>query len=112
MVTKDDEQQLVELMTRYQQGDAEAFTALYQSLKGPLQRYLWTFVRNTTIAEDLTQEAFLQIHRARHTYASPRPVRPLGLCDLTACRLDASQIQETSQGKPCGRRSSRGSGAP
>lgn len=76
MVKNEDEQRLVELMTRYQQGDAEAFTGLYQALKGPLQRYLWTFVRNTTIAEDLAQEAFLQIHRARHTYASPRPVRP------------------------------------
>ena len=63
-------------MTRYQQGDTEAFTGLYQVLKAPLQRYLWTFVRNTSTAEDLAQEAFLQIHRARHTYASPRPVRP------------------------------------
>lgn len=76
MARKDDEQQLVDLMTSYQQGDAEAFTGLYQALKAPLQRYLWTFVRNTTTAEDLTQEAFLQIHRARHTYTSPRPVRP------------------------------------
>lgn len=76
MVKKDDEQQLVNLMTRYQQGESEAFTGLYQALKAPLQRYLWTFVRNTTTAEDLVQDAFMQIHRARHTYASPRPVRP------------------------------------
>jgi RNA polymerase sigma-70 factor (ECF subfamily) len=76
VVNKDDEQQLVDLMTRYQQGDAEAFTGLYHVLRAPLERYLWTFVRNSTTAEDLAQEAFLQIHRARHTYASPRPVRP------------------------------------
>lgn len=76
MVKNDDEQQLVNLMTQYQEGDAQAFTGLYRALKAPLQRYLWTFVRNTTTAEDLVQDAFLQIHKARHTYSSPRPVRP------------------------------------
>ncbi|HEX5634889.1 MAG TPA: RNA polymerase sigma factor, partial [Gemmatimonadales bacterium] len=27
-------------------------------------------------AEDLAQETFLQLHRSRHTYRAPRPVRP------------------------------------
>jgi RNA polymerase sigma-70 factor (ECF subfamily) len=67
---------LVELMTGYQQGRMEDFNGLYDALSQPLQRYLWTFVRNTTVAEDLLQETFLQIHRARHTYMPPRPVKP------------------------------------
>lgn len=71
-----DEQRLVELMTSYQQGEMEAFSGLYAAMKAPLQRYLWTFVRNASTAEDLLQETFLQVHRARHTYSTPRPVRP------------------------------------
>jgi RNA polymerase sigma-70 factor (ECF subfamily) len=63
-------------MVGYQGGSMEDFTALYQALEKPLLRYLWTFVRNATVAEDLLQEAFLQIHRARHTYMPPRPVKP------------------------------------
>jgi RNA polymerase sigma-70 factor (ECF subfamily) len=71
-----DEQQLIELMIGYQKGDMEAFSGLHEALKRPLIRYLWTFVRNQTMAEDLLQETFLQLHRARQTYTPPRPVRP------------------------------------
>lgn len=71
-----DEQQLVEHMIGYQKGSMDAFAALYAELERPLLRYLWTFVRNHATAEDLLQEAFLQIHRARHTYTPPRPVKP------------------------------------
>ena len=71
-----DEQRLVELMTEYQKGRMDAFAGLYATLEQPLLRYLWTFVRDRTTAEDLLQETFLQVHRARHTYQPPRPVRP------------------------------------
>lgn len=63
-------------MTGYQDGRLEDFTELYGVLETPLKRYLWTFVRNQTTAEDLLQETFFQIHRARATYTPPRPVRP------------------------------------
>lgn len=71
-----EEDELVELMVRYQKGSMDAFAELYQRLSKPLGRYLWSFVRNRTAAEDLLQDAFLQLHRARHTYTPPRPVRP------------------------------------
>jgi RNA polymerase sigma-70 factor (ECF subfamily) len=71
-----DEQRLIELMIGYQNGSLDDFEALYAALQQPLLRYLWTFVRNSTVAEDLLQDAFLQIHRARHTYTPSRPVRP------------------------------------
>lgn len=71
-----EEQQLTALMIAYQKGEMDAFTGLYEALKRPLIRYLWTFVRNQTMAEDLLQETFLQLHRARQTYTPPRPVRP------------------------------------
>ena len=71
-----EEQKLIALMTNYQKGEMDAFDGLYEALKRPLIRYLWTFVRNQTMAEDLLQETFLQLHRARQTYTPPRPVRP------------------------------------
>lgn len=74
--TKPDEQRLISLMIGYQKGNMDDFAALYDALRKPLSRYLWTFVRNSTLAEDLLQETFLQVHRARHTYTPPRPVRP------------------------------------
>lgn len=67
---------LTALMIGYQKGSMDDFEGLYAALKQPLLRYLWTFVRNQTVAEDLLQETFLQIHRARQTYTPPRPVRP------------------------------------
>jgi len=73
---KAEEAQLIELMIGYQKGSMDDFSALYAKLSRPLVRYLWTFVRNSTTAEDLLQDTFLQIHRARQTYTPPRPVRP------------------------------------
>jgi RNA polymerase sigma-70 factor (ECF subfamily) len=73
---KADEQRLIELMVGYQKGSMDDFAGLYDALKRPLLRYLWSFVRNSTLAEDLLQETFLQVHRARQTYTPPRPVRP------------------------------------
>ena len=71
-----DEDRLIELMIGYQRGSMDDFAELYAELSRPLGRYLWTFVRNAATADDLLQEAFLQIHRARHTYTPPRPVKP------------------------------------
>lgn len=71
-----EEHELIGLMIAYQKGDMDAFTGLYEALRRPLIRYLWTFVRNQTAAEDLLQDSFLQLHRARKTYTPPRPVRP------------------------------------
>ena len=73
---KAEEERLIALMIGYQKGSMDDFEGLYAALKQPLLRYLWTFVRNATMAEDLLQDTFLQIHRARQTYTPPRPVRP------------------------------------
>jgi RNA polymerase sigma-70 factor (ECF subfamily) len=73
---KAEEEQLIQNMIGYQQGNLDDFAKLYAALSAPLVRYLWTFVRNATTADDLLQDTFLQIHRARHTYTPPRPVRP------------------------------------
>ena len=67
---------LVKLMIGYQKGNMDDFTLLYSELAEPLKRYLWTFVRDAATVDDLLQTTFLQVHRARHTYQPPRPVKP------------------------------------
>lgn len=56
------------LMVSYQSGSWEAFEQLYQVLKDPLFRYLYSRVRDHSAAEDILQQTFLQIHRSRQTY--------------------------------------------
>ena len=62
-------------MVRYQQGDEDALRELYARMSSGIQRYLsrWS---DRTRASDLTQETFLQIHRARRTYRPEMPVPP------------------------------------
>jgi RNA polymerase sigma-70 factor (ECF subfamily) len=67
---------LCALMVAYQAGDGAAFEALYEALWRPIGGYLRALSRDVGRAEDLLQETFLQVHRARHTYLPSRPVKP------------------------------------
>jgi RNA polymerase sigma-70 factor (ECF subfamily) len=71
-----DDLRLRALMAAYQAGDLDAFEQLYAMLSPPLGRWMRTYVRDGVEAEDLVQETFLQIHRARHTYDAHYPVAP------------------------------------
>ena len=70
------DQELSGLMVAYQAGDLGAFESLYRQLAPRLRGYLSSLTWNPSLAEDLLQETFLQIHRSRRTYLPPRPVRP------------------------------------
>ena len=63
-------------MRAYQSGDASAFDRLYAGLGPVLRRYLHSVARDATRVDDLVQETFLQLHRARRTYDPGRPVIP------------------------------------
>jgi RNA polymerase sigma-70 factor (ECF subfamily) len=71
-----DEERLVELMVAYQAGELEAFERLYLALCGDVRAYFASVMRDGAVAADLAQETFLEMHRSRHTYAPPLPVRP------------------------------------
>jgi len=60
----------VRLMLAFRGGDAAAFDALFRRWSGPLLRYLERMVRDLATAEDLLQEVFLRVHRARDRYAA------------------------------------------
>ena len=71
-----DDQQLRELMRAYQAGRFEAFDGIYAAVAPALRRYLLSQARDAAKADDLVQETFLQIHRARHTYDASFPLMP------------------------------------
>jgi RNA polymerase sigma-70 factor (ECF subfamily) len=65
-----------ELMTRYCDGDASAFRALYALVAPRLLGYLMKMARERAVAEDLLQLTFMKLHRARAAYvrdADPLP---------------------------------------
>jgi RNA polymerase sigma-70 factor (ECF subfamily) len=71
-----DDQHLRDLMREYQAGRFEAFDEIYASIAPALRRYLLSQVRDAAKADDLVQETFLQMHRARHTYNPSFPLMP------------------------------------
>ena len=64
------------LMTAYQGGDVAAFDVLYSSLATPLRRYLAGLRRDGAGVDDLLQETFLRMHKARHSYDPALPLSP------------------------------------
>ena len=63
-------------MERYCDGDASAFRELYALLAPRLFGYLLHMARDRAVAEDLLQQTFLKVHRARAAYvrgADPLP---------------------------------------
>ncbi len=71
-----DEVKLSALMVRYQSGQFEAFDELYALVAPMVRRFLLGKVRDQAKADDLVQETFLQIHRARHTFDPAFPLVP------------------------------------
>lgn len=58
------------LMDRVQQGDAEAYTTLFARHRAPLYGFVLRMVRRPEVAEDVFQDTFLNVHRARATWTS------------------------------------------
>ena len=55
-------------MLRYRDGDAEAFVELYERHKGPLFRYFLRHCGARAVAEELFQEVWMNVVRAREQY--------------------------------------------
>jgi RNA polymerase sigma-70 factor (ECF subfamily) len=64
------------LMAEYQAGSVEAFDRLHDALAPALKAYLTSLTRDATRADDLLQETFLQMHRARASHTPGEAVRP------------------------------------
>ncbi|WP_438006040.1 RNA polymerase sigma factor [Sorangium sp. So ce321] len=76
-------------MDRYADGDAAAFPVVYDALAGRLLRYLSRLERDPTAAEDLLQQTFLRMHRARASFRRGSDVEPWAFSIARRLFLDA-----------------------
>ena len=63
-------------MAAAQTGDAAAYEKLLQELLPHLRGFVRRRVSNPNAAEDVVQNVFLSLHRARNSYRSERPFGP------------------------------------
>lgn len=66
--TRDDRDADAELMIRFQRGDEEAFAVLVRRFQGRVVSLAYRYLGSAADAEDLAQEVFLRVHRAKETY--------------------------------------------
>ena len=59
----------VQLMLDVKAGDEQSFELLLRKYRTPLVNFLYRMVRDSAVAEDLAQEVFLRVYRARQEYA-------------------------------------------
>jgi RNA polymerase sigma-70 factor (ECF subfamily) len=58
------------LMLRFQQGDMGALEELVNKYKQPVMNLAFRMLHDTTEAEDLAQNVFIQVYRSGHRYAA------------------------------------------
>jgi RNA polymerase sigma-70 factor (ECF subfamily) len=75
-------------MVRYQAGDHDALGLLVAELSTPLLRFLSSGQLQMADVEDLLQECWMRIHRARHTYRASEPLLPWIYAIARHTRLD------------------------
>ena len=62
-----------ELMLRVQDGDQSAYRELFERHHARVYGYLLRRMQDRQVADDLFQETFLSVYRARHTWHAGRP---------------------------------------
>jgi RNA polymerase sigma-70 factor, ECF subfamily len=104
---KDRDSNEAELIERAKQGDAEAFQALYDKHKRRVYSLCLRMTANTAEAEDLTQEAFLQLYRKIGTFRGESAFSTwlhrlsvnVVLMQLRKKSLPVVSLEETTQGE-------------
>lgn len=85
------------LMHAYQQGNRTCFELLIRRYERELYSYLRRMVPNASLAEDVFQNTFLQIHLKRDLYESGRPFRPWLYTVATNQAIDALRRNQRHQ---------------
>lgn len=67
---------LAELLRRYQEAELEAASELVRHVSPRIFHFLLAQVRDRSLAEDLLQDFWLRVHKARHTYRIDEPLWP------------------------------------
>lgn len=76
MVENVDERSDRELLAAHLDGDEAAFARLAERYAGGLFGFLFRFVNDAALADDLVQETFLQVHQAAESFDLSRPLKP------------------------------------
>src|SRR5689334_12871299 len=63
-------------MAAYVAGDEAAFEAMFRAYAPMLVRFFMRHGRRASDAQDLAQETFLHVHRARHDFRCGESLRP------------------------------------
>jgi len=80
-----------EAMERYADGDAAAFSTLYDALAPRLFRFAARRLQNHATAEDVVQQTLLQIHSARDHFTRGAAVLPWAYAIARRLVIDASR---------------------
>jgi len=84
-----------DLMARYCDGDASAFRELYAAVAPRLHGYLVKMARHRALADDLLQQTFLKVHRARAAYV--RGADPVPWIYAIAHRTFIDEVRKTKR---------------
>lgn len=79
---------LEQLMIRYQNGDARAAQSLVDLLGVRLYRFFASQMGSRADVDDMTQDAWMRIHRVRQTYRPGEPVLPWVYAIARRVRID------------------------
>lgn len=82
-------------MDRYADGEDAAFDELARGLTPRLRAFLMRLSGSRTLAEDLTQETLLRIHRARGSFARGSAVIPWALAIGRNCFISHARAKKT-----------------
>jgi len=78
-------------MERYANGDDAAFAEVYDAIAPRLFGFLLKARRDRVATEDLMQQTFLQMHRARGSFISGAPVMPWALAIARRLLIDSAR---------------------
>jgi RNA polymerase sigma-70 factor (ECF subfamily) len=85
-------------MERYANGDDAAFAELYDALAPRLLGFLRKATRDGNAAEDLMQQAFLQIHQARGSFIPGARVMPWAFAIARRLMIDSARRRRVERG--------------
>jgi RNA polymerase sigma-70 factor (ECF subfamily) len=75
-------------MTRYAHGQDDAFAVIWSELGPRLSRFLRRITNSHDVADDLLQETFLRIHRARGSFVPGSPALAWAYAIARNCHID------------------------
>lgn len=87
------------LMEAYQKADELAADELVRRVSPFLYRSFLAHTRSPDLSEDLLQDTWIRIHKARHTYRPPAPVMPWLYSIAEHTRLDGYRRRQRRQGR-------------